>query len=575
MARKADDLVIIEELQLRLREAEEAIEAIRNGDVDAIVVNSDSGEKIFSLSTSDTPYRIILEEMDEGAVIINSDGTILYSNPRLISLLSDSVIQFTGTNLKNFISPDDKARFLRLLKKSKSSRASGVISFKKTNSGSPVYLNLSLRSVPEGMTGDICIIASDVTNIRQNQIQLKKLVKKRTIDLEKANEILRKDLIAIKKNEMDLRESEERFRTIAETVPALVCVTRLSDNIVLFTNEVNNKAFGLSGDQIIGSSGPNFYWDPADRAKMVQIFKEHGAVDNYELKVKRSDGTPFWIITSVRPITYYGVPAMIGASIDITETRKVMEELRNSELRLKELVATKDKFFNIVAHDLKNPFTSLIGSSELLSKHITQMDPDRITALASIFNDAAKNGYAILENLLDWSRSQTGLLKYDPTRLNLKALTDEHIMNMNHSIVNKEIKFSSTVDKDLFIFADEYMIKTVLRNLLSNAIKFSYRKGRVSINAIENNGHVVVSVKDNGIGISRENVDKIFRIDSKFSMPGTEKELGTGLGLKLCKEFIEKQGGTIWVESYEYKGSEFKFTIPIKELRRNQQKSYK
>ena len=187
-------------------------------------------------------------------------------------------------------------------------------------------------------------------------------------------------------------------------------------------------------------------------------------------------------------------------------------ELRESEERLKELVATKDKFFNIVAHDLKNPFTSLIGSSELLSKSIDQMNPDKITALASIFNDAAKNGYAILENLLDWSRSQTGLLKYDPAMLNLKALMEEHINNLKHSFINKEIEFSSSVDEDLFIFADQYMIKTVFRNLLSNAIKFTYRKGQVFVYAVENDGQVTISIKDSGMGISRENINKIFRI---------------------------------------------------------------
>jgi PAS domain S-box-containing protein len=436
--------VSIEELQSRLKEAEEALEAIRNGEVDAIIVNSESGDKIFSLTTSDTPYRIILEEMDEGAVILDLRGIILYSNSRMINLISDSTKQVLGSNLRKYILPADKAKFSRLLKKARSERAKGVISF--LGDEFPIYLNLSFRPLPEGMSGDICVIASDVTNLRQNQLHLKKLVKKRTIDLEKANEKLRKDLVARKKNELDLRESEER--------------------------------------------------------------------------------------------------------------------LKQSEIRLKELVATKDKFFNIVAHDLKNPFTSLIGSSELLSKSITQMNPDRITALATIFNDAAKNGYAILENLLDWSRSQTGLLKYDPEILNLRLLMDEQAMNVHHNFTHKEIEVLSLVDEDLYIYADQYMIKTILRNLLSNAIKFTFRKGQIIINAVEKEGEVVVSVKDSGTGISPENIEKIFRIDSKFSLPGTENETGTGLGLKLCKEFIEKQGGNIWVESTVNIGSEFKFTVP-------------
>ena len=248
---------------------------------------------------------------------------------------------------------------------------------------------------------------------------------------------------------------------------------------------------------------------------------------------------------------------------ELTERFLAQEALRKSEAQLKELNATKDKFFNIVAHDLKNPFTSLIGSSELLYRNIDQMDHEQIKTLALILNDASKGGYAILQNLLDWSRSQTGLLKFNPENINLKSLIDEHILNLEQISFNKEIKILSEVKDDLFVYADKNMLKTVLRNLLSNAVKYSFRSGEVMVNATVDDTEVVVSVKDQGMGIPEENIDNIFRIDAKYSVPGTENEQGTGLGLKLCKEFIEKQSGRIWVESVEKKGSEFKFTIPI------------
>ena len=256
-----------------------------------------------------------------------------------------------------------------------------------------------------------------------------------------------------------------------------------------------------------------------------------------------------------------------GANIqlkqELTERFLTQEALRKSEAQLKELNATKDKFFNIVAHDLKNPFTSLIGSSELLYQNIDQLDHEQIKSLALILNDASKGGYAILQNLLDWSRSQTGLLKFNPESINLKSLIDEHILNLEQISFNKEIKIVSEVKDDLFVFADKNMLKTVFRNLLSNAVKYSYRSGEVIVNATADDTVVVVSVKDQGMGIPAENIDNIFRIDAKYSVPGTENEQGTGLGLKLCKEFIEKQNGRIWVESVEKKGSEFKFTIPL------------
>jgi PAS domain S-box-containing protein len=250
---------------------------------------------------------------------------------------------------------------------------------------------------------------------------------------------------------------------------------------------------------------------------------------------------------------------------ELTERIQAQQALRKSESQLKELNATKDKFFNIVAHDLKNPFTSLLGSSELLFRDIDKMDNDKIKTLASILNDASKSGYAILQNLLDWSRSQTGMLKFNPERINLNNLINENISNLQLLATNKDISLYSGVEEGIYIFADKNMINTILRNLLSNAVKFTHKCGKVAVSVIINSGEVIISVKDTGIGISKKNIDKLFRIDTKFSMPGTNNEQGTGLGLKLSKEFVEKQGGTIWVESIENKGSEFKFSIPFKE----------
>lgn len=237
--------------------------------------------------------------------------------------------------------------------------------------------------------------------------------------------------------------------------------------------------------------------------------------------------------------------------------------LKESEAQLKELNATKDKFFNIIAHDLKNPFTSLLGSSELLYENIDHMSAENIKKLTLILNDSAKGGYAILQNLLDWSRSQTGILKYNPVKINLKDLIDENISNLQLPAVNKEIHLYSETEENIYIIGDKNMINTLLRNLLSNAIKFTHRNGRVVVGAITESENVTISVKDTGIGISEEKIEKLFRIDTKHSMPGTENEQGTGLGLKLCREFAEKMGGKIWVESTENKGSDFKFSIPV------------
>jgi len=246
----------------------------------------------------------------------------------------------------------------------------------------------------------------------------------------------------------------------------------------------------------------------------------------------------------------------------LVELHLAEDALRKSEARLKELNATKDKFFNIIAHDLKNPFTCLLGSTELLSQRIHNMETDQTMELVQIISDSAKSGYAILQNLLDWSRSQTGLITYNPEKIDLKHLINENISNLKESSAVKEISISSRV-KDMSILSDKNMINTVLRNLISNAIKFTPKFGTITVIAGINNKEAVINVKDTGIGIPEENIKELFRIDTKYSRPGTNKEQGTGLGLKLCKEFVELLGGTIRVESTVNKGSEFIFSIPV------------
>jgi signal transduction histidine kinase/DNA-binding NarL/FixJ family response regulator len=250
--------------------------------------------------------------------------------------------------------------------------------------------------------------------------------------------------------------------------------------------------------------------------------------------------------------------------LELTERIKAENALKKNELQLKELNATKDKFFSIVAHDLKNPFTSLIGASELLYENISNMNNKEIHKLALILNDSSKSGYAILENLLDWSRSQTGMLKYNPENLLLNKLIEENIANLHLFASNKEIFFKYKALVETSIFSDKGMINTILRNLLSNAIKFSHRGSNVVITTNIRKDEIIVSVKDTGIGISEEKIENLFKLDTKHTSIGTEKEQGTGLGLKLSKELVEKEGGRIWVESAVNKGSTFYFSIPLR-----------
>ena len=249
---------------------------------------------------------------------------------------------------------------------------------------------------------------------------------------------------------------------------------------------------------------------------------------------------------------------------ELIEHHLAEDALKKSEASLRELNATKDKFFNIIAHDLKNPFTSLLGSTEVLNENMKNMDTDRIRDLIQVINDSARSGYAVLQNLLVWSRSQTGLITYSPEEFNLKYTIDECIADMKGYYPRKEITLISETEGNMEIYADRNMIVSILRNLVDNAIKFTPGYGTVRIFARNHEGEVTISISDTGIGIPEKNIGELFRLDKKFTRPGTNKEQGTGLGLKICKEFIDMQSGKIEVKSTVNKGSEFIFKIPLR-----------
>lgn len=237
-------------------------------------------------------------------------------------------------------------------------------------------------------------------------------------------------------------------------------------------------------------------------------------------------------------------------------------ELQQQKRNLKELNATKDKFFSIIAHDLKSPLNQLLGLSEILQKEIKSDKQGEVVRYAHLINESAKSGRLLLENLLEWSRSQSGMLNYRPEELDLKKITEEVRQLNEHNANQNKVELKSKVKEGTVAFADKNMIMTILRNLISNGIKFTKRGGKIILSAKKSNGIVTYSVIDNGIGIKTEDLKKLFRIDINPNSIGTSQEKGTGLGLILCKEFVEKNGGRIWVESKLGEGSTFKFTIP-------------
>jgi signal transduction histidine kinase len=234
--------------------------------------------------------------------------------------------------------------------------------------------------------------------------------------------------------------------------------------------------------------------------------------------------------------------------------------LQNKELQ--EINATKDKFFSIIAHDLKNPFNNILASSNLLATCFDTMDPNHIIKSVAAINNSANSAYKLLENLLEWSRAQTGLIEFNQERTILKNNIDLACEITESIASNKNLSLDLDISQSIEVFADRNMLNTVLRNLITNALKYTNKGGVIKIRAYSQDNNIIVSVIDNGVGIDPAIMDNLFNISQKVSTTGTERETGTGLGLLLCKEFVEKHGGEIWVDSELGKGSEFKFTLP-------------
>ena len=408
-----------EELKLRLSEAEQTLDAIRNGEVDAIVVSGPGGEKIFSLTSAETPYRLLVEEMQEGAVTISAEGTILYCNKSFEELVAVPMQKIIGTNFGKFIRKGDRQAFDFMLHEMPRRKIADEIVFYDINKNQK-YLHLSYCPMPEGVIGKICIIVTDITELKKYQEDLQRLVDERTNELEQAI------------------------------------------------------------------------------------------------------------------------------------------------LQLKESNATKDKLFSIIAHDLKGPFTSLLGFSELLIGNTSKYDTEQFEMMINHIHSAAKNAYSLLENLLMWAMSQNKLLKFNPQPTNVATLITEVTRNLKSLMVMKSISLTCNLPDRLPGYIDTNMFKAILRNLVGNAIKYAIQGGNITIVAHSNKEKLEVTVTDDGIGMSEETKQNLFKPETNESVKGTSQGKGTGLVLLISYEFINTHKGTLTLESDLGKGSTFTVSFPHK-----------
>jgi PAS domain S-box-containing protein len=316
---------------------------------------------------------------------------------------------------------------------------------------------------------------------------------------------------------------------------------------------LNQKKFDRLVEQgeveLIGSNSPSWIGIPLQTpSKVIGVL----VLQHYEKENVYSENDLKFLVS-------------IGNQIAIAIERKKAEEeisFKNEQLQL--INAEKDKFFSIIAHDLRGPLSAFVDATQILTEEIQNMDLEEIKDITMSMKTSASNIYGLLENLLEWSRLRRGAMDFVPENLNLKKKIEASIDVLSESAREKGIGLTISVPCELEIRADIHMFDTIIRNLISNAIKFTISGGKVIVTANYNGDHyIVVKISDSGIGMAPELRNKLFQIDEKTSRPGTEGETSTGLGLLLCKEFIEKHGGKIWVESSVGQGSTFSFSLPL------------
>ncbi len=472
-----------------------------------------------------------------GYFSLHPDGSIIELNLSAARMLGKKRSQLKNSRLGFFVSDDTKPIFNNFLEKTFNSNATKECE---------VTLSLSAES-PKVVTltgivadkGDQCIV---------NMV----------------------DITQRKQAEKEKQISDALIRTLSlaiEQSPVTTVITDLAGNIE-FVNPKFTEITGYTAEEVIGKNSRVLKSGDKPDSKYQELWDTilsgqswHGIFQN-----KKKSGELYWESAVISPVKDEKgvITHFLAVKEDITERRQAEEEikLKNEELHM--LNAEKDKFFSIIAHDLRAPFNGFLGFTNMLVDDLDTLTLKETRKLAGIMKSSATNIFRLLENLLEWSRLKRGKIPFEPAPLLLMSAVSESMHTVIDSARKKEIEIRYEIPQDMEVFADEFMLGTILRNLATNAVKYTPRAGSVTIAAKPVSDSLVeISIKDTGIGMNPEMIDNLFKLDLNTSRKGTDGEPSTGLGLIICKEFIEKHGAKLWVESEEGIGSTFYFSLPI------------
>jgi PAS domain S-box-containing protein len=488
------------------------------------------------LHLSENTYRGIINSLNDAIYILDKDGCFLDVNTAAEKLYGYKKEYFVHKNPGFLSAPglndmDQTARFI-----------------KEAYSGKPVRFEFW------GLRKDGSVFPKEVSLAPGMWFDQKVVV------------AVGREMTERKLVEESLRVSEEKYRMLVQYSSDPIFSFN-SDGTYRFVNDAFAVQFGKKPEEIIGKTPFDIFpsEEAEKRLRLVRQVLHTGEKGEIEVKVVNSQGEQKFYLTMADPIKDAQGKILWVACIskDITQRKKAEEELRLKNEQLKAINAEKDKFFSIVAHDLRGPMNGFLGLTGIMAEDIESLSAFELKEIATTMRTSAVNIYRLIENLLEWSKMQRGTISFEPQPMFLKSSLTKSIELMRDTANKKEIELRIDIPEHNTVFADIHMLETIVRNLLSNALKFSFKRGIIEISAVKTEDDMVrIAVKDHGIGMSPTLLSKLFTLTENVNRKGTEGEPSTGLGLILCKEFVEKQGGAIWVESKEGEGSSFIFTLP-------------
>ncbi len=481
-------------------------------------------------------FEKLVETMNEGFVVTDAEFRIIYANPVLCSMVRCGVHELLGKSIKEFIHIQNQAQYKEQTEELKK----GLKSYFKTELVDadkqliPVEINASPLILENRHFSGAIAVVTDVSEQR--------------------------------KIEKQLESSEEKFKTIMELLPDTVSIIDRNFSFT-YLSPSSQWIMDFSSDEL---TGQNFatHIHPDDRQKAILMLQK--LADNpeesmlFRFRLKNKTGDYHWIETIGK--NYFSNDVingiiLISRVVDAQVAERI--ELEQYLEKLSHLAASKDKFFSVMTHQMINPFNSLIGISDLLLRNAGTYPVKKIQQFAEIIHHSAVNGFRMIENILYWSRLQTNRLDINIQSFDLETLLNESINSLKSDVQKKKITIQTPDCQKLHVLVDNEIFTIIVKNLISNAIKYSHQNKIVDIQVRRQNGNAEIHFKDYGVGISQKNQKKIFNPDEIFSTGGTAFETGTGMGLILCKSFVEKLNGKIWFESKENEGSCFSIAIPF------------